>query len=61
MLSEAIGEQKAEAAVREQLRALGYGETLTHDQALFVLENLAGGTGIVAAVARFAKVRILLE
>ncbi|MEM9195359.1 MAG: hypothetical protein AAGF12_39680 [Myxococcota bacterium] len=61
MLSEAIGEHKAALAVREQQDALGLGSAMSKEEALMLLEHLAGGEDIVAAVARFAKVRLLLE
>jgi hypothetical protein len=62
LLSKAVGDEKAEAAVREAAVSLGLGRTthFSQDQALEILERVASTPGIVGVAARFAKSRLHL-
>lgn len=57
-----VGNAKAEevvAAARSKLRIES--DTLTSKQVSEMLDHIAGGAGIVATVARFARARLLLD
>lgn len=62
LLSKAIGEEKAEAVVRDTARKLGLGSytDFSQRQALEILESIASTPGIVGVTARFAKSRLHL-
>lgn len=62
LLSETVGDEKAEEAVREGAKQAGVSATapLTLEQALEVLEKVAATPGIVGVTARFAKSRLHL-
>lgn len=62
LLAPALGTEKARDAVTTSaLRHRFDPQSLTRDQALAVLDDLANTEGIVGVVARFAKARFLLE
>ncbi len=62
LLAPAIGVEKAREAIESGAARLGLdAKSLTHDQALSVLDLLAKAEGIVGVVARFAKARFLLS
>ena len=62
MLSKALGRDASASHIAEAMRFTGYaGDQLSVAQASAVLEHLAEQSGIVAAVARFAKARLLLR
>ena len=61
-LGESLGREKAEELVGDTARALGIqGDSYDKAQTLRILEQLAGSAGLVGIVARFAKVRIILQ
>jgi hypothetical protein len=62
LLSHSIGLEKAEECVSEAIRGLGLSPVaLSRDDALAVLELLAGQPGIIGVTARFAKSRVYLK
>lgn len=62
LLAPALGTEKARDAVTTTAQRLRFDlQSLTRDQALTVLDELAQSEGIVGVVARFAKARFLLE
>ena len=62
MLSETLGQEKAEEAVTGTARKLEiFGLDYDRAQALAILEHLANGPDIVGVVARFAKARVILH
>jgi hypothetical protein len=62
LLAPALGTEKARDAVTTTAHRLRLNpQSLTRDQALSVLDELACTEGIVGVVARFAKARFLLE
>ncbi len=62
MLSETLGQEKAEEAVTGMARKLEiFGLEYDRAQALAILEHLANGPDIVGVVARFAKARVILH
>jgi hypothetical protein len=62
LLAPALGTEKARDAVTLTAQRMRFDpQSLTHDQALAVLDELAQSEGIVGVVARFAKARFLLE
>ena len=62
LLAPALGTEKARDAVTTTAQRLRFDpQSLTRDQALTVLDELAQSDGIVGVVARFAKARFLLE
>ena len=61
-LSSSLGEEKARAAVEEACRGLGVDQvTMTRDEALDVLENIAQTPGVVGVCARFCRSRFILR
>lgn len=62
LLAPALGTEKARDAVTTTAQRMRFDpQSLTREQALTVLDDLAGSEGIVGVVARFAKARFLLE
>jgi hypothetical protein len=62
LLAPALGTEKARDAVTTTALRLRFDpQSLTREQALMVLDELARSEGIVGVVARFAKARYLLE
>jgi len=62
MLAHALGDAKAEAVVTRAAQQLALsGSRVTHEEAVSLLENLSRQAGVVGTVARFAKVRFLLQ
>lgn len=62
LLAPTLGTEKARDAVTASTLRQGFDPaSLTHEQALAVLDDLARSEGIVGVVARFAKARFLLE
>lgn len=62
LLAPALGTEKARDAVTTSAQRQRFNpQSLTRDQALAVLDDLAHTEGIVGVVARFAKARFLLE
>lgn len=62
LLAPALGTEKARDAVTVSAQRQRFDpQSLTRDQALAVLDDLAESEGIVGVVARFAKARFLLE
>ena len=62
LLAPALGTEKARDAVTTTAQRLRFDpQSLTREQALRVLDDLADSEGIVGVVARFAKARFLLE
>jgi hypothetical protein len=62
LLAPALGTEKARDAVTTTAQRLNFDpQSLTRDEALSVLDELARSEGIVGVVARFAKARFLLE
>jgi hypothetical protein len=62
LLAPALGTEKARDAVTTTAQRLRFDpQSLSREQALAVLDELAGSEGIVGVVARFAKARFLLE
>lgn len=62
LLAPALGTEKARDAVTTTAQRLRFDpQSLTREQALTVLDELAQSEGIVGVVARFAKARFLLE
>ncbi|MBL8742276.1 MAG: hypothetical protein JNK04_14305 [Myxococcales bacterium] len=61
-LARSLGDAKAEEAVQKAAAALGFaGPSVTVEQAVKLLESLVAQGGVVGTVARFAKVRFLLD
>ena len=61
MLGRTLGDEKALEVVQESVVALQVNEAdLSHEDALAVLEHLAGREGMVGVAARFTKTRVLL-
>ncbi len=61
-LARSLGDAKAEEAVQKGAAALGFaGPSVTIEQAVKLLESLVAQGGVVGTVARFAKVRFLLD
>ena len=61
-LGESLGREKAEELVGDTARSLGIpGDSYDREQTLRILERLATSAGLVGIVARFAKVRIILQ
>lgn len=61
-LAFSLGDAKAEAVVAQAARALKLrGTSVTRAEAIDLLESLIQQGGVVATVARFTKVRFLLE
>lgn len=61
-LARSLGDAKAEEAVQKAAAALGFaGPSVSIDQAVKLLESLVAQGGVVGTVARFAKVRFLLD
>ena len=61
MLAESLGDEKANQVVSETASRLGFGLTdYDREQALSILEAMAGEPGLVGVVARFAKARVIL-
>jgi hypothetical protein len=62
LLAPALGTEKARDAVTHTAQRLRFdSQSLTREQALAVLDDLAQSDGIVGVVALFAKARFLLE
>lgn len=61
LLSPSIGVEKAASIVATAAAGLGYGQQLTQQQSLELLETIAAESGIVGISARFAKSRVLLR
>jgi len=62
LLAPALGTEKARDAVTNTAQRMRFDpQSLTREQALAVLDDLAQSEGIVGVVARFAKARFLLE
>lgn len=62
LLAPALGTEKARDAVTTTAQRMGSDpQSLSREQALAVLDDLAQSEGIVGVVARFAKARFLLE
>lgn len=62
MLGASLGEAKARALVEEAARRRGITrESLGHEDAFLILEDLAREPGLVGTVARFAKARAHFE
>jgi hypothetical protein len=61
MLSQSVGEQKATEVVNATADRLGYNGMLTEEQAMALLEKVAGEPGIVGVAARFARSRLILR
>jgi len=62
LLAPSIGEERARELVEAAVRKLGYkADALDREQATRVFDELAKATGVVGAVARFAKARALLQ
>lgn len=62
LLAPALGTEKARDAVTTGAQRLRFDpQSLSREQALAVLDDLAHSDGIVGVVARFAKARFLLE
>jgi hypothetical protein len=62
LLAPALGTEKARDAVTTTAQRLRFDpKSLSREQALTVLDELAQSDGIVGVVARFAKARFLLE
>lgn len=62
LLAQSLGQEKAEDVVTAAARDLGlpvFGD-YNREQTLAVLERLAGMSGLVGVVARFAKARLIL-
>jgi len=58
----ALGDTKAEEVVQKGAAALGFaGPAVSTEQAVRLLESLVAHGGVVGTVARFAKVKFLLE
>lgn len=60
MLSNSVGQERALEAVEECCRSLAFGEILSTEEALKLLEQLAQQQGVIGIAARFAKGRALL-
>ena len=61
-LGRSLGDAKAEETVQKAAAALGFaGPSVTFEQAVKLLESLVAQGGVVGTVARFAKVRFLLD
>jgi hypothetical protein len=60
LLSNSVGQERALEVVDEACRALALKEILSTDEALQVLEHLAGQQGVIGIAARFAKGRAVL-
>lgn len=60
MLSNSVGQERALEVVAEMCGALGFGEIMTTEEALRLLEGLAQQQGVIGIAARFAKGRALL-
>ncbi|MBS2011823.1 MAG: hypothetical protein JST00_02820 [Deltaproteobacteria bacterium] len=59
LLAPALGAEKARDATETACRRLGVdARALSHDEALFVLDEIGQNDGIVGVVARFAKARL---
>ena len=62
LLSPSLGEEKAGELVAATAASLGLNlDNLDENQALQILEKLAGTPGLVGITARFAKARALLK
>ena len=62
LLSQALGNEKANGTVNKAAQQLGYRrELLDKNQALTVLEHIAQTPGLVGITARFAKSRLHLR
>lgn len=61
LLSNNIGIEKAQELVTLAADELALGPELTREQALDVLERVAGQPGLIGIAARFAKSRVLLR
>ncbi len=61
-MARSLGDAKANEVVAKACGALGYtADSLTEEQAARVLESLVKLGGVIGTVARFAKVRFLLD
>jgi hypothetical protein len=61
LLASTVGQERAEEAVTEVVRRLGLpARSLSRDQTLQVLDDLAARAGLVGVTARFAKARAIL-
>ena len=61
LLASTVGQDRADEAVLEAVRRLGLPtRSLSRDQALAVLDDLAARPGLVGVTARFAKARAIL-
>ena len=61
-LSSSIGEEKARAAVQETCTSMGIDRaTMTRDDALSLLEQIAETPGVVGVCARFSRSRFILQ
>jgi hypothetical protein len=61
-LARSLGDAKAEDAVQKGAAALGFaGSSVSVEQAVKLLESLVAQGGVVGTVARFAKVKFLLD
>ncbi len=59
-LQSALGQERADAAVREAAEVLGFfGQSFSRDQALAVLGKVAEHDGLVGISARFARSRMM--
>lgn len=61
MLSRALGEEKANEIVRNTAEQLSFGDPLTSDEALRLLDMLSKEEGIVGITARFVKTQVHLR
>ena len=61
LLSQNIGAEKAGELVDTAAKELRFGDEITVEQALEILERIAAQPGLVGSTARFAKSRVLLR
>lgn len=62
MLAESLGQEKANQVVCDTASRLGLrASEYDREEALSILEAMAGEPGLVGVVARFAKARVILS
>ena len=61
MLSGSLGHERAAKTVEQAVVQLGMGSDLSKEDAVRVLETIAGQPGIVGITARFVKTRFQLQ